>query len=77
MKHIHAAAILAALSLAALPALAGVKYWDNPDFKAFDVGDYVQDGLVVNYDGIRNAGPDAEHDPNAMTWVNCADTGST
>ena len=76
MKHIHAAAILAALSLAALPALAGVKYWDNPDFKAFDVGDYVQDGLVVNYDGIRNAGPNADHDPNAMTWVNSANPGT-
>ena len=76
MKHIHAAAILAALSLAALPALAGVKYWDNPDFKAFDVGDYVQDGLVVNYDGIRNQGPNADHDPNAMTWVNCANPGT-
>ena len=76
MKHIHAASILAALSLAALPALAGVKYWDNPDFKAFDVGDYVQDGLVVNYDGIRNAGPDADHDPNAMTWVNSANPGT-
>ncbi|MBQ6247877.1 MAG: hypothetical protein IJK04_13485 [Kiritimatiellae bacterium] len=58
----------------ALPASAGVKYWDNPDFKAFDVGDYVQDGLVANYDGIRNAGPDADHDPNAMTWVNCVDS---
>ena len=44
-------------------AHAGIKYWDNPEFKAFDVGDYVQDGLVVNYDGIRNAGPDADHDP--------------
>ena len=48
-----AVVFLLVLSLA-LPALAGVKYWDNPDFKAFDVGDYVQDGLVVNYDGIRN-----------------------
>ncbi len=74
MKHIHAASILAALSLAALPALAGVKYWDNPDFKAFDVGDYVQDGLVVNYDGIRNAGPNADHDPEAETWVNCVNS---
>ena len=63
-----------ALAFAALAANAGVKYWDNPDFRAFDVGDYVQDGLVVNYDGIRNAGPDAAHDSSAMTWVNCADT---
>ena len=66
-----------ALAFAAGAADAGVKYWDNPDFRAFDVGDYVQDGLVVNYDGIRNAGPDKPHDPNALTWVNCAATGST
>ena len=62
--------LVTALALAAFTAHAGVKYWDNPDFKAYDVGDYVQDGLVVNYDGIRNAGPDAAHDSNAMTWVN-------
>ncbi len=61
---------------ASSPSFAGVKYWDNPGFRAFDVGDYVQDGLVVNYDGIRNAGPDADHDPNAMTWVNCANPGT-
>ena len=40
------------------------------------MGDYVQDGLVVNYDGIRNAGPNADHDPNALTWVNCANPGT-
>ena len=56
----------------ALTSFAGVKYWDNPGFRAYDVGDYVQDGLVVNYDGIRNAGPNADHDSNATTWVNCA-----
>ena len=64
------------LACAALAAHAGVKYWDNPGFRAYDVGDYVQDGLVVNYDGIRNAGPDAPHDSSAMTWVNCADPGT-
>ena len=61
----------------ALPASAGVKYWDNPDFKAFDVGDYVQDGLVLNYDGIRNAGPTAPHDPAATTWKNLGSGGAT
>ena len=55
---------------------AGVKYWDNPDFKAFDVGDYVQDGLVLNYDGIRNQGADAPHDSNATTWVNLGSAGA-
>ena len=53
-----------------------MKYWDNPEFKAFDVGDYVQDGLVVNYDGIRNQGPNAAHDPSATTWVNLGSWGS-
>ena len=62
--------------MAVMSVFAGVKYWDNPDFKSFDVGDYVQDGLVVNYDGIRNQGPDASHDSAAMTWVNCANPGT-
>ena len=36
----------------------------------YDVGDYVQDDLVVHFDGIRNAGVDAAHDPSAATWKN-------
>ncbi len=36
----------------------------------YDVGDYVQDGLYLFYDGIRNAGKTADHDPNATEWVN-------
>jgi len=67
---------LAATALCALSATAGIKYWDNPAFKAYDVDAYVQDGLIVNYDGIRNAGPGADHDPNATTWVNCANPGT-
>lgn len=62
-------------ALAALPAAAAVKYWDNPDFKAYDVGDYVQDGLVLHYDGIRNAGADAAHSDAAVTWANLASDG--
>ena len=69
--------LVTVLAFAVLAANADVKYWDNPDFRAFDVGDYVQDGLQVNYDGIRNAGPNAPHDFSAMTWANCADSGST
>ena len=57
-------------------SFAGIKYWDNPAFKAYDVGDYVQDGLVLNYDGICNAGPNAAHDPAATTWVNCKTPGT-
>ena len=44
----------------ALTSFAGVKYWDNPGFRAYDVGDYVQDGLVLHYDGIRNVGADVQ-----------------
>lgn len=40
---------------------------------AYDTGDYVQDGLVIHLDGIRNAGVDAEHDSTAVTWANLAD----
>lgn len=36
----------------------------------YDVGDYVQNGLYLHYDGIRNVGAAAEHDPNATEWVN-------
>ena len=56
---------------------AGVKYWDNPDFKAFDVGDYVQDGLYLNFDGIRNAGANVDHAPDATTWVNLGTGGAS
>ena len=70
------AASIAALA-AATTATAGVKYWDNPDFKAFDVGDYVQSGLVLHYDGIRNQGPDAPHDSAATTWKNLGTGGAT
>ena len=36
----------------------------------FDVGDYVQTGLIAHYDGIRNAGADLPHDPTTRTWKN-------
>ncbi len=42
----------------------------------FDVGDYVQSGLVLHFDGIRNAGASAPHDPAATTWVNLGTLGS-
>ena len=74
----RAGMLLSALVATLIPptADAGVKYWDNPGFRTYDVGDYVQDGLIVNYDGIRNAGPNAGHDSNATTWVNCANPGT-
>ena len=41
-----------------MPAFSALK-------TAWDVGDYVQDGLVMHYDGIRNVGADQPHDPSA------------
>ncbi len=66
---------LAIASVAPLTANAGIKYWDNPAYKAFDVGDYVP-GAIWNYDGIRNVGANAAHDPNALTWANLGTFGS-
>ena len=67
--RITAFAALAAIAAAAIPAAAGIKYWDNPDYRAFDVDCYVP-GAVWNYDGIRNQGATAAHDNAATTWVN-------
>ena len=38
----------------------------------YDVGDYVQDGLVVHLDGIRNVGAGLPHDATADMWANLA-----
>ena len=74
---IRAAVIAATVAVGAtLPALAGIKYWDNPEYKAYDVGDYVQGDLIWNYDGIRNVGANVAHDPNALTWANLGSFGS-
>ena len=42
----------------------------------YDVGDYVQEGLYLHFDGIRNAGATADHASDAATWVNLG-TGGT
>ena len=67
---------LAAIALGALTASAEIKYWDNPAYKAFDVDDYVQNGLLLHYDGIRNAGAAADHDQNATVWKNLGSGGA-
>ena len=66
---------VAAIAVAALPALAGIKYWDNPAYRAFDVDCYVP-GAVWNLDGIRNVGADLPHSDTALTWVNLGTSGS-
>ena len=53
--------------LAALPASAGLRQWEPSD--------YVQDSLVLHYDGIRNAGLGVAHDNAATTWVDLSGNG--
>jgi len=59
-----------ALTCAVLMATcAEARLKDSVDF-------YVQDGLQLNYDGIRNAGANASHVANAATWVNLGSLGT-
>ena len=37
---------------------------------------YVQQGLVAQYDGIKNVGHDAGHNPNATTWGDLTGNGN-
>ncbi len=66
---------IVATALFALSASAGIKYWDNPAYRAFDVDCYVP-GAVWNLDGIRNVGATEAHDPTALTWKNLGSSGS-
>jgi hypothetical protein len=69
---------LCAVCVVAVPvtSFAGIKYWDNPDYMAFDVDDYVS-GAILNYDGIRNqGGTDSDHDSSATTWKNLGGSGA-
>ena len=43
--------------------------------KRYDADDYVQAGLLLNFDGIRNAGLDAGHDAAATVWKNLGSLG--
>ena len=72
---IHTRIATATIAIAALPALAGIKYWDNPDYRAFDVGDYAP-GAVWHYDGIRNVGASEVHSTTTTTWKNLGSSGA-
>ena len=51
-----------------MTASAKLKYWTTG---GYDADSYVQDGLVLNYDGIRNVGLDQPHSTAANTvWKN-------
>ena len=39
---------------------------------SYDVCDYVQKGLVANYDGIRNFGPASPHGTLSQYWMDCS-----
>ena len=54
--------------LAALGANATLKTWD--------VDDYVQDGLIVHYDAIRNVGANLPHDSTATSWADISPSGA-
>ena len=58
--QICAFSALMLLATLAPRAWAGLRPWEPSD--------YVQTGLVLHFDGIRNAGPDAAHDSAATTW---------
>ena len=63
--------VLICLSLAAF-----AQYSSDAALKTvWDVGDYVQDGIVMHYDGIRNVGADKPHDSAATQWVDLAPGG--
>ncbi|MBR3223075.1 MAG: hypothetical protein IKF72_12710, partial [Kiritimatiellae bacterium] len=83
MKKLMAKEILAMLFVAAaadFAATAGI-YDEIVDpskpigIRSYDVGDYVQNGLISHFDGIRNAGADMPHDPKAIAWADLARVG--
>ena len=43
----------------------------------FDIGDYVQSGLILNLDGIYNEGTTRPHNGAAVEWVNSASLGGS
>lgn len=43
----------------------------------FDIGDYVQSGLILNFDGIYNEGTTRPHNASALEWVNSASLGGS
>ena len=56
---------VSAAAFAAFTAPAALK-------TSWDVGDYVQSGLIMHYDAIRNVGAAAVHDPSATQWKDLA-----
>ena len=61
------AAPAAFCALLAVSASAGLRSWEPSD--------YVQDGLVLNFDGIRNQGLGVPHGDGIATWANLGSAG--
>ena len=76
MFKVAARATFPVFTVVAASVHAGIKYWDNPAFRAFDVGDYAP-GAVWHFDGIRNQGADQPHSTTATTWKNLGSSGSS
>ena len=77
MKHLTVSGILGRgrkCALSALMLLAILAPCAQAALK-YDVGGYVQDGLVLHLDGIRNAGAQAAHDSGALQWADLAAKG--
>ena len=64
MREIKYSRIVSVLSVAAVALVSEAKLKT-----VWDVGDYVQDGLLANYDGIRNAGAGKPHESTKGEWV--------
>ena len=67
--RLSAAALLSSFAYIAHAGIAAREYLD---LSKWDVGDYVQDGLVLHYDGIRNVGADQPHSSDTTIWANLA-----
>ena len=67
----HAEATFAYTNCVARPKVRLTWNWRLKNgVKRYDADSYVQAGLVLNFDGIRNAGLGQPHDPAATTWKN-------
>ena len=51
--------------------------WTQTPLTTADVSDYVQGGLVLHFDGIRNVGATEAHSTSATTWANLGTLGTT
>lgn len=79
LKMRLASALAPLLSVAFAPSMVADDFDPIVDpsrplgLNAYDVRDYVQDGLVAHFDGIRNAGAAKPHDDAATEWVDLVD----